>query len=270
MVVLALACLPQLLDNTERPVRRDSYGANPLAPYFLDSSDRSYIVNTAAGLETLSKVLAQSTCHRLGIGDFVAIEYPVWVGLHDDRWRGEIEDVNVQNPSARYESRDFHPCAVLTEPPAGHVSAAGGGVQMDFAQQLALSIRPADMRTVRVPVAGFNSQVAQVRVYPGSGWSFQGAPLLHGKGSLFIYSPRAEALYLGVEGPHGEPRSGVAVSAARSAPPRRGDRPERTSGDRRVGGRDRGDAHESPAGRIGAGRHGHRPRRGDGVRSSGR
>ena len=219
MVVLALACLPQLLDNTERPVRRDSYGANPLAPYLLDSLDRSYIVNTAAGLETLSKVLAQSTCHQLGIGDFVVIEYPVWVGLHDERWRGEIEDVNVQNPSARYESRDFHPCAVLTEPPALHVSAVGGGVQMDFAQQLALSIRPADMRTVRVPVAGFDSQVAQVRVYPGSGWSFQGAPLLHGKGSLFIYSPRAETLYLGVEGPHGEPRSGVAVSAPRSASP---------------------------------------------------
>ena len=219
MVVLALACLPQLLDNAERPLRRDSYGANPLAPYFLDIPDRNYIVNTAAGLETLSKVLSESTCHQLGIGDVIVIEYPVWVGLHDEHWRGEIEDVHVRNPSARYESREFRPCAVLTEPPAPHVSAGGGGVQMEFAQQLALSIRPADMRTVRVPVAGFSSRLPEVRVYPGAGWSFQGSPLLHGKGSLFIYSPRAETLYLGVEGPRGAPRSGVAVSPARSTLP---------------------------------------------------
>jgi hypothetical protein len=214
MVVLAVACLPQLLDNAERPVLRDSYGANPLAPYFLDSSDRTYVVNTAAGVETLTALLAQSTCHQLGLGDFVAIEYPVWVGLRDAHWRGEIEDVNVQNPSARYESRDFHPCAVLTQLPGPSVSAAAGGVRMEFAQQLALSIRPADMRTVRVPVAGFSSQLPQVRVYPGSGWSFQGSPLLHGKGSVFIYSPRAEALYLSVEGPLGHARSGIAVAVS--------------------------------------------------------
>ncbi len=216
MVILAVACLPQLLDNVERPVLRDSYGSNPLVPYFLDSADRNYVVNTAAGLGTLSKVLAQSTCHQLGIGDFVAIEYPVWVGLHDEHWQGEIQDVHVQNPSARYESRDFHPCAVLTQPPGPYVSAAAGGVQMEFGRRLALSIRPGDMRTVRVPVKGFSSQLPRVRVYPGSGWSFQRSPLLHGTGSLFIYSQRAEALSVAVEGPRGQPRSGIAVSVARS------------------------------------------------------
>jgi hypothetical protein len=180
----------------------------------LDSANRTYVVNTAAGVETLTSLLAQSTCHQLGIGDFVAIEYPVWVGLRDAHWRGEIEDVNVQNPSARYEVRDFHPCAVLTQVPGPSARAAAGGVRMEFAQQLALSIRPADMRTVRVPVAGFSSQLPQVRVYPGSGWSFRGSPSLHGKGSVFIYSPRAEALYLSVEGPLGQARAGVAVAAS--------------------------------------------------------
>ncbi len=270
MVVLALACLPQLLDNTERPVRRDSYGANPLAPYLLDSLDRSYIVNTAAGLETLSKVLAQSTCHQLGIGDFVVIEYPVWVGLHDERWRGEIEDVNVQNPSARYEARDFHPCAVLTEPPAGHVSASRRRGPDGLRPTAGALDSPGGHADGPCPGRGVRQSGRPGAGLPGFGLVVPGCAVVAREGIALHLQPSGRNAVPGRRGPAwGTPLRSRGVRATERFS-RRGDRPQRTSADRSVSGRDAGDAHESSAGRSGAGRHGHRPRRGDGVRPSGR
>ena len=169
MVVLAVACLPQLLDNSERPVVRNSYGANRLAPYLLDSTDKAYIIRTAGDMEALSRVMAESTCHALGIGNFVVIEYPVWVGLHDDNWHGQIEDVGVQNVTARYERPDFHPCAILTQPGNPHVGTEPGRVQIGFGPQFALSMLPGDMRTVHVAIRGFSSALPGVRVLPRDG-----------------------------------------------------------------------------------------------------
>ena len=213
MFALAVACLPQLLDNSERPVLRNSYGSHPLAPYLLDSTDRSYIIRTAVDMETLSKVMAESTCKQLGIGDFVVIEYPVWVGLHNDHWRGQIQDVNVQNVTARFENPNFHPCAILTQPSVPYVGSEHGRVQIGFGPQFALSILPRDMGTVRVSIDGFSSALPGVRVFPGSGWSFAVSPTLSGNGSVFISSPRAQVLGLRLDGPGGRSRAGVTVSA---------------------------------------------------------
>jgi len=215
MVVLAVACLPQLLDNSERPVLRNSYGSHPLAPYFLDSTDRSYIIRTAVDMETLSKVIAESTCKQLGIGNFVVIEYPVWVGLHNDHWHGQIQDVKVQNVTARFENPNFHPCAILTQPSAPYVGSEPGRVQIGFGPQFALSILPRDMRTVDVAIGGFSSELAGVRVFPGSGWSFAASPSLSGDGSVFLYSQKPQTLGLRLQGAHGSAASGVVVSTPR-------------------------------------------------------
>lgn len=219
MVLLAVACLPQLLDNSERPVLRNSYGPNPLAAYFEDSTDIAYVTKAGMEMEALSTVMAQSTCRQLGIGNFITIEYPVWVGLHDDDWRGQIQDVGVPNVTNRYENPDFHPCAVITQQDPTYVGTDPGRIQIGFGQ-LVLSILAEDMRTVRVDVAGFSSAVPGVHVFPGSGWSFAAAsPTLSGDGSIFVSSPSAQTLALHLRGPDGGAAAGVTVSVAGSPGP---------------------------------------------------
>jgi hypothetical protein len=218
MVVLALACLPQLLDNSERPVLRNSHGPNPLAPYFLDSTDRSYVINTAVDVQMMSRLLAQSSCHELGIGNFVVIEYPVWVGLHDHDWNGQIEDVGVDNPTSRYEDRGFRPCAVVTAPTSTLVGTVPDRVQIGFGGHLELSVVPEDLQHARVQVPGFRSAVPSVRLYPGAGWKYSltddaPAPSLTGIGSVFVYSPVAQTVTLRVSGA-GSPQAKVVATSS--------------------------------------------------------
>ncbi len=221
MVVLALACLPQLLDNSERPVMRNSYGPNPLAPYFLDNTYRPYVIDTAVDVQTMSRLMAQSSCHELGIGNFVLIEYTVWVGLHDDDWNGQIEDVDVDNPTSRYEDRGFHPCAVVTTPTSTLVGTAPDRVQIGFGRRLELSVLPADLQHARVQVPGFPSAVPDVRLYPGAGWNDSltadtPAPWLTGTGTVFVYSPVAGRVTLRVSGAKGSQAGVVATSSSGS------------------------------------------------------
>jgi hypothetical protein len=220
LALLVVASLPQLLDNSERPVIQTSYGHNPLAPYFLDprlaaisrgSNDRSFITTTAVDFETFSRVVAQSTCKRLGIGNFVATEYPVWVGLQEDGWRGEIQDVNVDNVTRRYENPGFHPCAVITQPIWPYAGTDPSMVQIGFGPNLALSISPQDVKSVNVPIQGFSSRVPGVRVFPGSGWRFGPSVTLTGFGTLLVSSATAQTVNLRVDGPGGA-RAGIGVT----------------------------------------------------------
>ncbi len=220
LVVLVVASLPQLFDNAERPVMRNSYGPNPLAPYFLDSTDRAYVLRTAVDFERFSKDVAQSSCRRLGIGNFVVDEYPVWVGLQDDGWNGQIQDVGVQNVTSRYESRDFHPCAVVTDPTSPPYSGSvSRWVQVGFGPQLSLAISPETIRHVDIPVAGFASQVPGVHVEPGSGWTLAGSgtATTRGTGTVYLFSATPETVALRMMGSHGTPEAGVQVESAVSS-----------------------------------------------------
>jgi hypothetical protein len=217
MVVLAVAALPQLLDNEQRPVMRNSYGSNPLAPYFLESTNKAYVVGTARDFEMFSRVLTQSTCRQLGIGNFVGLEYPVWVGLHDAGWNGTIQDVGVENVTSRYESRDFHPCAIITDP--GNVPQTGSKtawVQVSFGPSLSLAIAPEAIRHVDVPETGFTSHVPGLRLEPGSGWTLVGPPKLADTGSVFLFSAALQTVDLRVVGPRGTPQSGVEIESTAS------------------------------------------------------
>lgn len=220
LVVLVVASLPQLFDNAERPVMRNSYGPNPLAPYFLDSTDRAYVVRTAVDFERFSKDVAQSSCRRLGIGNFVVDEYPVWVGLQDDGWNGQIQDVGVPNVTSRYESRDFHPCAVVTDPTSPpYRGPVSGWVQVGFGPQLALAISPQAIRHVDIPVAGFASQVSGLHVEPGSGWTVAGTgnTTLKGTGAAYLFSATPETVAFRVVGSHGVSQAGVQVESTTSS-----------------------------------------------------
>jgi hypothetical protein len=214
LIVLVVASLPQLFDNAERPVLRNSYGPNPLAPYFLDSTDIPYVVRTATEFQQFSQVMARSTCRSLGIGNFVVLEYPVWVGLQRDGWNGQIQDVGVQNVTSRYESRAFHPCAIITDPGnTPYVGTFPDWVQLGFGPALSLAIAPDAIRHVEIPVSvtGFTSHVPGVRVFPGSNWLLdQSPPQLTGVGTFFIYSSRQEAVTLRIDGP-GAVRPGISI-----------------------------------------------------------
>ncbi len=221
MVVLAVACLPQLLDNVEQPLMKVSYGSHPLAAYLVDHPNPNFVRRTAGDLESLTSVLAQSTCRRIGIGSFLVFEYPVWVGLHNDGWRGQMEDVDVTNATKRYEDPRFRPCAVVTQPAtASWVGTEPGMVHLAFGPTLALSIEPSALRTVRVDVPGFVSTAPEVHVYPGTGWTYGNrSTTLHDRGTVYVSSPQAQGLALRVVGPGGRPLADVIVHSAAGPTP---------------------------------------------------
>ncbi|HEY6471812.1 MAG TPA: Ig-like domain-containing protein [Acidimicrobiales bacterium] len=222
LVVLAVASLPQLLDNSERPLMRSAYGDNPLAPYFLDSTDRNYILGTAKNTGRLAEILEESSCRRLGIGNFVVIEYPVWVGLHDDHWNGEIQDVDVPNVTARYEDPRFHACAVLTAPTGDYVASEPGRIQLSFGPQLDLSVSPDAMRTVHTEVPGFSSIVPGVHVFPGRGWIYgvgASPDAVLKDGSIYLDASHATTVTVKFADGSGHPVPSVTVSPGAGSSP---------------------------------------------------
>jgi hypothetical protein len=218
MAGLVIACLPQLLNNAERPIIHQSYGSNPLIPYFLDSTYPSSIINAANNYESMSSVVAQSTCNTLGLGNWVLFEYPIWAGLRDDGWKGQIQDIDVTNVTARFENPNFHPCAVLSQQATTYVATDPDEVQVQFGP-LALSMAPDFARTVHFPIPGISSDMAGIRVLPGSGWSFNGRPDLNRAGSIFVYSTKATSIDLRFDGSLGLVAAGVAVSSPRGVFP---------------------------------------------------
>ena len=166
LVLLILACTPQLFNNLEAPFSHQDYPARSLSPYFLDSVSSAHVAAGNAEYSSTSAAIAGSSCDRLGLANWVLVEYPLWVGLRDDKWHGEIQDVDVQNVSRRFENPAFKPCALLQQETAAYVGADDADVNLQFGS-LALSIDPADARSLRFPVAGFHSSVAGVRVLPG-------------------------------------------------------------------------------------------------------
>ena len=136
VALLVLACLPQLLDNAARSLRHpeppfssdlDAYfpGTNPLEKDYLAVRD----------------AIAASGCERLGIANWVLLEYPIWAGLEHVGWKGRIEHVGVTNVSRKLEHPDFRPCALLWQAGPDHVLGSSGGPEVSYGS-LVLSISP--------------------------------------------------------------------------------------------------------------------------------
>jgi len=120
ILVLAVACLPQLLDNGSRSlVHPTNDFSSPLAPYFADQRPNASAAHDgptpAQSYERVVRAVAHSSCRRLGIANWILLEYPLWAGLRDAGWRGAIEHVGVTNASGRLARRDFRPCALVQE-----------------------------------------------------------------------------------------------------------------------------------------------------------
>jgi hypothetical protein len=197
LMALVVACLPQLLDNAARPlVPPRTHFASSLEPYFIDFGTTSP-VEEASAYESITNALAGSTCRQAALGNQVLFEYPLWVGLQFDHWKGTLNDFEVHNPSRRLEPT-YRPCAWIRQEGPRYNTPNNGTVNLQF-NDLALSIDPSRAQSIHMPIPGFTSAVPGVRVFPGGGWSLVALghdPLLGGHGSIYLFSPTAQRVQL--------------------------------------------------------------------------
>jgi hypothetical protein len=114
LVGLTVAAVGPLLKNFARPM------VDPTFPFdtYLDGYYAGGAAAIGAPLEEFDDVarrLADSDCRTLGITNWVAIEYPLWVALDHHGWDGHIEQLNVANASSQLIPTDFEPCATLRQ-----------------------------------------------------------------------------------------------------------------------------------------------------------
>lgn len=202
LCLLVVACLPQLFDNVEQPFIHRDYPMASLAPYFLDTNVQTYVTLSSSDYQSASAAISETSCHSLGLANWILAEYPLWVGLRNAGWQGEIQNVNVENASSRFQDPAFAPCILVRQETGSYVGADRSQVNLRFGP-LAIAVAPQVARSLRLPVAGFHSTVTDVRVLPGGGWSIngeQGEPTLKRPGSIFLFSPDRRTVELQIRG----------------------------------------------------------------------
>ncbi len=83
----------------------------------------------ASAYQTLTTMIAGSGCKKLALANWVEFEYPLWVGLQHEKWRGTIGAIGVTNPTRRLEIRT-HYCAWIRQEDAGYVTPLNGIVNV--------------------------------------------------------------------------------------------------------------------------------------------
>jgi hypothetical protein len=220
LVGLVIACLPQLLDNADQPlVPPKSFVGSYLAPYFA-LSQTAYGNAPASAYQTITTMLAQSTCTHAALGNWVLTEYPLWVGLQHEHYQGVLNDFDVNNVSRKLEPT-YTPCAWITQQTSTYRARDNGTVNVQEGD-LALSLDPSTATTVRVGVAGFSSTVRGVRVLPGGGWFLElgqfPRPVITDPGSIFLFSQSAHKVHLQFQGAPGVRSTPYALSEAGGTP----------------------------------------------------
>jgi 4-amino-4-deoxy-L-arabinose transferase-like glycosyltransferase len=213
MIALLVACIPQLFDNATRPlVRPPSYASSYLEPYFIGCCNANLAEQTSS-YELVTASLAQSTCTRAALQNWVLFEYPLWVGLNHDHWTGVLNDVDVHNQTAKLEPSDTS-CAWISQQGSHYITPDNGTVNMERGD-LALSIDANRASTVGTAIPGFGSTVTGVHVLPGGGWSLEGlSPLavLVNRGSLYVTSTTSRRVQLQLQLLHGYRQPSLTVS----------------------------------------------------------
>lgn len=197
LVGLVLSCLPQLLDNTEAQLVPPYQFQGPALTGYFGLYSNPPGEEKAAAYQTITKMLAQSTCNKAAIGNWVYFEYPLWVGLQHARYKGVLNDFDVPNVSRKLEP-SYRPCASITQQGSGYVTPNNGTVNVQQSI-LALSINPRNAATIRTDIPRFQSKVRGVRVFPGGGWStdkFGTLPFLGAQGSLYLFSDSTQPVQL--------------------------------------------------------------------------
>jgi hypothetical protein len=198
---LLIACTPQLFQNLEEPFIHHDYAATSLVPYFLDTTVQQYARVSADQYVATSDAMADTSCRRLAFANWIFAEYPMWVGLKDAGWQGEIQNVNVENVTRRYEDPTFDPCASLRQETGQYAALDTSKVQLQFGP-FALSVDPDAVGSLRSHSVHFSSSVAGLRVLPGGGWSLapqSGEPTLVRPGSVFLFNRVRQAVSLQIQ-----------------------------------------------------------------------
>ena len=213
MIALVLASLPQLLDSATRPlVPPRSAGPSYLAPYFV-SCCTTDVGTYASAYQTVTASLAESTCKRAAIANWVTYEYPLWVGLQHDRWPGLLADFDVHNPTSSLQP-SYRPCAWISQQGKTYSTPDDGTVNLQL-NNLALSVEADASSTIHTRIPGFGSQVDGVRIFPGGGWHLTGfgqLPILENRGSLYLFAQKSEDARLRLLAPAHVPVPSVALS----------------------------------------------------------
>jgi hypothetical protein len=190
-VLLVLACLPQLLHNSSRPlVPLKTQPNSTLAPYFLvrlPNDPNLAILRDLKAYENAVDTVVRSGCTRVGFANWILFEYPLWAGLRLHEWQGEIQDVDVSNESARYEPATFEPCALVRQATGLATSGDRSWAAFRFGP-LAVSLAPSALAGVDPPV-GFTSDAGGVAAFPGAGWTTTRVP---DPGSVGVFASGAD------------------------------------------------------------------------------
>jgi hypothetical protein len=114
VALLVIAAVPLLLGNTARPLPDRLDFENDIAAYFAPQLEGSFlVVATPTEQAELLDAIVATGCERVALGNLVTFEYPLWAGLDNRAWHGEIRAVDVTNPSGVLEHDDFEPCATI-------------------------------------------------------------------------------------------------------------------------------------------------------------
>ena len=197
LVGLVLSCLPQLLDNTEAQLVPPYQFQGPYLTVYFGLYGSPPGAERAAAYQTVTTMLAQSTCNEAAIGNWVYFEYPLWVGLQHQHYKGVLNDFDVPNVSRKLEP-SYRPSATITKQGPGYVTPNNGTVNVQQSI-LALSVSPKNAATIRTDIPRFQSKFRDVRVFPGGGWStdkYGNLPFLGAKGSLYLFSDSAQPVQL--------------------------------------------------------------------------
>jgi hypothetical protein len=213
LVGLVVACLPQLLSNAaERIVPPYSYHGSYLTAYFGPYGNPPG-AEEASAYQTVTTMLAQSTCTKAVMGNWVYLEYPLWVGLQHQHYKGVLNDINVHNATRRFVPT-YKPCASITQQGSRHITPSNGLVNVQQSN-LALSISPRDAETIRIEPPGFHSTIRGTRVLPGGGWSMDSygtLPFLYDSGSMYLFSTSAQTIQLQLDLVSTVPQSTLSLS----------------------------------------------------------
>jgi 4-amino-4-deoxy-L-arabinose transferase-like glycosyltransferase len=214
MVGLVVACLPTLLNNATRPlVPPAAKSSNVLAGYFPtpEAAGGSELSATtemnADSYLAISRDLARSTCQRAAIGNFIYYEYPLWAGLAAEGWKGQLNEIDVQNSAATLD-RHVRACAVVSQQAVPYFSPKDGTITFQEPIDtyfppalLALSVDPREGASIPAQPR-FGSAVRGVSAQPGGGWSFFGSlPVVEDGGSVYLFSTTSRTARLVLEQP---------------------------------------------------------------------
>lgn len=110
VAALVLAAGTPLLSQVNRQlIPLQTSFASPLDRYLGGGRFAGY----AADVEQAVALIDDSGCERLGIGNWILLEYPVWAALRSAGWNGTIHHVDVTNESGVLADPTFEPCALI-------------------------------------------------------------------------------------------------------------------------------------------------------------